>query len=696
MNEYVKQNFQPHTVLTAAKLNAMDTQVYDDSVSIGELKEDLADTVSKNLIGMSTTEYYPVIFTNGTKFTMSTSNCQPLEQSIVLDLFSANKEFVDNWTFSAGQTSRVCTSTKEASYIRWHDTPNIPLQVEYGSQATPYQEYFMPTKKLNEEIGSLDGRIGETDNKISTIGDMIKVNLEWSIGSLSSGVPSTNAARIKTDIFIKAKSGDVIKSDSSMVRFGVFIYDAENLDQYTDHVSLAAMDSYTFESDCIFRLYASHKNTSEEIGNIEDVARYITFERYEDVYNLKEYNQRSVPLVNRLDWEPGTINQNGFALSNHHGCRYRTRSLLFFPKGTVITTNKNIGDYRVSIALYSNGLLSSVTAFKSNGYMFSSDSYARLIIRKGTSDALIDADDMKDVVFITTTNKALLDSKILNPLNMAGNSVFRKDLIGFGEFIESFNVGSQGFGADFCFVDDDIWCFSSSDEDDDTNFVAFDVYEKVNETYTLKFGGHHNLGHVNSIEYCKGNDCLILGNGSGTYGTDGKIYIVPNVSEIESGYQIDITDPDKVVVIDCASYNLGSKFNVIWADANYGAYDLCYLIANDHADIYLLQLLKTGGKFDGRIVVVKHCVQTDCGYETCVQGATYHKGWLITGVGHDTGGAVIYKQKMLENGQCYRERLFNPKRNADGTIHNTNVSGLCAHNGVLYVAISGEVYAYNI
>lgn len=40
---YTKQNFQPNAVLTAAQLNAMDNQIYDNAEDIGELKEDLSE-----------------------------------------------------------------------------------------------------------------------------------------------------------------------------------------------------------------------------------------------------------------------------------------------------------------------------------------------------------------------------------------------------------------------------------------------------------------------------------------------------------------------------------------------------------------------------------------------------------------------------------------------------------------------------
>ena len=287
-----------------------------------------------------------------------------------------------------------------------------------------------------------------------------------------------------------------------------------------------------------------------------------------------------------------------------------------------------------------------------------------------------------------------------------------------------FILESAPIGSDYTVVGDMFLSFSSGDDELAANgqirVVTYgDGFDRPKTDIATMY---HRLGHCNTVDYNEENDCLILGNGSGSYSLAGKIYIIPRFrSLIESGefYSPDTPltlDNSNAIVIDCSSYGLGSKFNVIWGERNLTKNNIAYLITakygtktpqtdgGDNGTIRRL-LLGTGtnqlpygsftpagdDEFNGTFAILDVYTQPGTTYENANQGSCYFNGRIYACIGHDSEWVWVMDLDSHTHRiwyDEYKQRSFND----DGTVMGdtqANTTGICYHDGYFFIGMRG-------
>lgn len=211
-----------------------------------------------------------------------------------------------------------------------------------------------------------------------------------------------------------------------------------------------------------------------------------------------------------------------------------------------------------------------------------------------------------------------------------------------GQYQFSFNNLSANNSSDITFIAGNLYVATSSDDANlrYANVHVFDVDFDAQTVSTVKTITH-NLGHCNTIDYCVGNDSLILGSGSSDSAVPNKIMILSNPSGREAWNYSDC------LVIDVSSEGWGIKLNVVWGEHNYGQYNICYAITNNNRNIRKLLLSKTNGVFDGGYTVLDEWETTV--YLEVNQGSVFRYGRLFLGLGHSTMRVVEYA--LLPDGE---------------------------------------------
>lgn len=257
-----------------------------------------------------------------------------------------------------------------------------------------------------------------------------------------------------------------------------------------------------------------------------------------------------------------------------------------------------------------------------------------------------------------------------------------------GQFKHTLQLTGTTYMSDHTFIGNRLYVINAS-SDDHAEYANVTVYDVDIENGTSRYVGaiQHNLGHANSIEYCAGNDCLILGNGSSDSSLAGKIFILPRVSTRTRWEYSDC------IVIDVAGENWGIKTNVVWGEHNNGAYNIAYVITGNNAHVRKILLTKTGGEFDGGYIVLEewHTNPIDVN-----QGTVYHNGKLYIGIGHsglwmleytlNAGGNIAVKQ--------HKDVFYDE---AGNVLASPFTEGVTAKDGhILLGGSNGKIYVYKI
>lgn len=254
---------------------------------------------------------------------------------------------------------------------------------------------------------------------------------------------------------------------------------------------------------------------------------------------------------------------------------------------------------------------------------------------------------------------------------------------------------------------------SSDDLTTETGDIIISVYnDGIKGTRSAQYTLKHYWGHCNTVDYNAENDCLILGNGSGSYKLEGKIIIIPIFSSIvnissSSNTPKSLSDVN-ALVIDCNGYNLGSKFNLVWGDDNDKNYNIAYLITaniggkgTNGGDLEIIRkiVLKKGSDigsygsfvnnstpFNGTFDIVETYNQKTAGYANCDQGTCYYKGELFACIGHD--GAWYWRMRM-SNGKVYRKDYKQKSYSEPVYANYGNSTGICTKDGYLFMGRYG-------
>ena len=553
-------------------------------------------------------------------------------------------------------------------------------------------------KLIYQKLTDVETRITGTDTYLKQMTQNFAPT--WEIGGISTSGDETNNKRIRTVEYLYVHAGDrVIIKEASTVRLQPVFYSFS-----VSIGSTITSGEYICPQDGIMRFIAANYSQTT-IEDITAVSKYINFERYLPATQFD--NELKINEIPETDWEYGSIDTRGFLQVDY---ALRTRSMYHIAPGDCWRFEPPTGvDLRWAFAKYdADGTLLEIGDYQTKKAINTgTDSYVRLFMRVQGSTAKINKAYASSLKLYTKDQR---NNIRFNPGQIAKRAIYAFEQVGMpGEWEGSYTVGGYSLACDCCFVGNELWIFNASEDDDPTSLVGYYrfVYNDQTDGWSYVGGGKHNLGHVNSIEYNRFNDCLICGNGSGSYTLGNKVFIIPNASELENDENIDTRE--NVIVIDCAEDELGAKLNVVWGDENFGRYDICYMITNDNAIIRRVQLgmgsvefdhgtiieNTPDGQFNGTYKILSTYRQDDCGYETCVNGAVYNKGILYCGIGHTTGSSRVWAMKLCTDGTIRRTEYNEVLTDANGTAFGS-IGGLTIHDGYLYIEEHARLQKYKM
>lgn len=141
---------------------------------IAGIEEDIAEKQNKkcnNLIGNVFGRLYPVEnVTTGTVLTFSTSDGDPIGASLGqtnIGFYDSNKEYISFYGFPASASTRTITLVDafvDTKYIALYSyPPRVPIMVNFGNIALPYEEYFESAPTLTEKTNDIEERLKVAD-----------------------------------------------------------------------------------------------------------------------------------------------------------------------------------------------------------------------------------------------------------------------------------------------------------------------------------------------------------------------------------------------------------------------------------------------------------------------------------------------------------------------------------------------------
>lgn len=177
---------------------------------------------------------------------------------------------------------------------------------------------------------------------------------------------------------------------------------------------------------------------------------------------------------------------------------------------------------------------------------------------------------------------------------------------------------------DFTIVGDEIW--ASKNESTYTRIVRHKIVDGVlTRLSEIKLS---DVIHLNTMDYCPENDCLITGNGANDQNTTGNCFwIIPNASNLPNlSGTLSLADIAIQYNVD-----IGYKVQAIWGDGNLGQHNLVYLLSNDNEVRRAIIHKNADGSFANTFTIVGNAFEITgaAGF----QGVDYYGGYIYMGFG---------------------------------------------------------------
>ena len=230
---------------------------------------------------------------------------------------------------------------------------------------------------------------------------------------------------------------------------------------------------------------------------------------------------------------------------------------------------------------------------------------------------------------------------------------------------------------DITFVGDELWV-SKENATYYTNGTMIFRYKVVNGEFTLVGTCDCDFGHLNTMDYCAANDCLIFGNGGNGTETTGNYFVVVK-NPLALGKTALIADVG--IKFDV---NVGYKVQALWGGSNLGDNNIVYLLSNDSANITKVLLLKgDDGEFNGSYVTLESKTLETFG----VQGADIFGDVLY--IGGQTGGNEYSAVKEISLSDYSTIRTVKRKfYSADGTAITSCVQGIYVDQDAVWLCVN--------
>lgn len=228
---------------------------------------------------------------------------------------------------------------------------------------------------------------------------------------------------------------------------------------------------------------------------------------------------------------------------------------------------------------------------------------------------------------------------------------------------------------DFTIVGDEIW--ASKNESTYTRIVRHKIVNGVlTRLSEIKLS---DVIHLNTMDYCPENDCLITGNGANDQNTTGNCFwIIPSASNL----------PNLSGTLSLANiaiqYNvdIGYKVQAIWGDGNLGQHNLVYLLSNDNEVRRAIIHKNADGSFANTYTIVGNAFEITgaAGF----QGVDYYGGYIYMGF-----GGTNFVLAKVNTKDFTAEVTEYPYCNADGTAIKGVFQGVAVDKNYLWLCPNG-------
>ena len=228
---------------------------------------------------------------------------------------------------------------------------------------------------------------------------------------------------------------------------------------------------------------------------------------------------------------------------------------------------------------------------------------------------------------------------------------------------------------DFTFVKGELWGSGASG---DTTVIK--RYRITDDGLCLLGIIKTDFGHLNCFDYNPANDCLIFGNGSNDFSTEGNCFaVVKNpMGLVTSDYSANATLAANAIVYNV---DIGYKVQAVWGASNLGLNNVVYLLSNDAKTVMKVLLnIDDNGELNGQFTVLDtHTSET--AYP--VGGAKFWGDTLY--FGYSDTGYKIAKMSMSDYSVSVTKRQL---YEANGTEISGTVQGLHIDDKYVWVFIN--------
>ena len=232
---------------------------------------------------------------------------------------------------------------------------------------------------------------------------------------------------------------------------------------------------------------------------------------------------------------------------------------------------------------------------------------------------------------------------------------------------------------DFTIVGNEIW--GSKNEDTYTRIVRQKI---VNGSLTrlgeIQF---NDVVHLNTLDYCPENDCLITGNGANDTNTEGNCFwIIPNATDLPNKMAA-LGQGERLNFVDVAiRYNvdIGFKVQAIWGDGNLGQHNFVYLLSNNNEVRRAIIHKNADGSFADTYTIIgdKFTITGAVGF----QGVDYYGGYIYMGNG-------TYKLSKIDTSTFTAVTVEYPYCYADGTAQSGVFQGVVVDKDYIWLYPNG-------
>lgn len=691
----IRQEFQDFIDIIDLKIENQDKVIQD---AIDYMKTNLVETIKRlnenneldSMLVKAINDVEQEMLNKQNDFEVSiltTQNNFMNETNAKISSISNGTPLVASSTSEMTDTTRVYVNTSDGKWYYYNGSSWISGGVY---QATEISESSIDSKHLNNQLSMLL-KINE-----------IPIDLEFKIGGISGSTGKETLAKNRLVSNFYKFNNTLRISIVDNYKFKLFEYNEMDESQYSKTEDwMTGVITYNPNPDKYYRFIIA-KNDDSDI-NVSESANVSIYEKtfnYEgtEIINLSEDLKKllNISKVN-VEFEMGTISTAGGVPGAEAIADTRLRTKFFKPNSLLKITNKF--NYRHKLFIYDeNKNFISTKDWNTKHYyeeVCNGDNYYRVVIAR-TDDAVMELSESQNV---SIECYSLKDENQDNFIKQSSKL--------FGSF------GVSGYSQDswmsgITLVDDLLLCFGTSPDDNltYTNGLIYKIdieNKKLIPVKTFK----HNFGHANSVDYCKENDSLVFGNGSGDFDLKGKFYVMENFIGRILNVENPILSLSDCIEYDCTNLDIGNeyKFNCCWGDGNLCNYDTIILVTNNFRNIRKIQLGRnnmhlglgnyveaTNNKFNGTFKIQKEYNQDTYGAVDrdnyyCVQDLAFYDNKLYAGVGH--GIRSYWIMSLKHDGTIEREEKQFDAYSSSGEECNTTGSAICVTDKYLILGTGG-------